>query len=190
MRYFSLFAVAVFFLLQSCDHRSREEALQKREARLNEKEQELLLKERSLQLKEIEIAKKQQSLDSLVVTDTLAKYNPALVGNWNVTMTCSETTCAGSAVGDTKTEAWEILYQNKNVIAKARVNDELVRVYSGIYTGNTLELAEMLTDSLPATTKIIARLQLVDDTRLQGQREIERKAENCRIVYRMEMNKK
>ena len=132
---------------------------------------------------------KQQSADSVSTIDTIAKYNPVLVSGWDVKMTCTETTCTGSAVGDTKTEVWDISYQENNVIAKAKVNGELVRVYSGIYTGNTLELSEMLAENISPSRKIIVRLQLINDTELQGQRTIERTDENCRIVYNMEMKK-
>lgn len=183
-----LFCLAIIFL-QGCDMRKREESLQKKEAALNEKEQQLLLKETTLQLKEEELAKKQQLLDSSLVSDTTAKYNPAIIGTWAVRMECTETTCAGSAVGDTKSELWEMSYQGNNVIAKAKVNEELVRVYSGIYTGNTLELIENRegTPDQPAT-KIIIRLRLVNDKQMEGLREIERIG-NCKIIYSMLMNK-
>lgn len=190
MKYPALFVLLLLLLLQGCNLRQQEDNLNKREAALNEKEQRLLLKERTLQLKEEELLKKQQLADSLLIADTIAKYDPALVGNWDVKMTCTETTCTGSAIGDTKAEIWDISYQENNVIAKAKVNDELVRVYSGIYTGNTLELSEMLPESAAPTRKIIVRLQLAGESKLQGQREIDRLEENCRIVYTMDMSKK
>ena len=177
-------------MLQGCDLRERETALEQREASLNEREQQLLLKEKSLQLKEEELLKRQQQMDSTAITDTTAQYNAALTGTWAVQMTCTETTCDGSAVGDTKTETWELSYQDRNVIAKASVNNELVRVYSGTYTGTTLELVETMQGSTQPAVKIVARLQLVNDNELTGQRVIERTSENCRIVYAMTMNKK
>jgi hypothetical protein len=189
MRFILIIALA-FYSLTGCDLREREEALESREATLNEREQELLLKEKSLQLKEEELTKRQQQMDSTVVADTTSKYNPALAGTWTVQMTCTETTCTGSAVGDSKTETWEISYQNRNVIAKAKVNDELVRVYSGTFNGTTLELAEAFEGAQQPVVKIIVRLQMTSDTQMEGQREIDRTAENCRIVYSMNMQKK
>ena len=57
-------------------------------------------------------------------------------------MTCIETTCPGSAVGDTKTETWDINYENNLIIAKAMANNKLVRVYTGSYDGTNLTLSE------------------------------------------------
>ena len=170
--------------------RKREESLQQKEAALNEKEQQLLLKEKTLQLQQEELDKRKLALDSALVADTTAKINPALVGTWNAQMTCTETSCPGSAVGDTKTETWEISYQGNNVIAKAKVNEELVRVYSGIYTGNTLELVETVDNAVQSTTKIVVRLTVASDSRLEGQREIERLNEKCKIIYALTLDKK
>jgi hypothetical protein len=185
-----LFISFLLITLAGCDYRSREEAIRKKEAALNEKEQQLLLKEKSLQLKEQELLQKQKVIDSTSAADTTARYNPNLIGLWNVQMTCTETTCAGSAVGDTKTETWEISYQDKNLIARAMVNDELVRVYSGIFTGNTIELVDVHEAGTPPGTKMIVRLTITDDSKLEGQRSIERPGENCRIVYTLVMDKK
>jgi hypothetical protein len=186
-----LFLPLLLLLLgQGCDLRKREESLQKKESTLHEKEQQLLLKEKSLQLKEEELAKMKLALDSTLIADTTAKVNPALVGTWNAQMTCTETTCHGSAVGDTKTETWEISYQDKHVIAKAKVKEELVKVYSGTLTGNALELVETIDNPAQATTKMIVRLTIVSETKLEGQREIERLNEKCKIVYALTLDKK
>ena len=185
-----LFLGLLFFLLQSCNLRTREETLQKRETALSVKEQELLLKEKTLQLKEEELASKQRAFDSSSRMLDTAKINPAIVGTWAVQMTCTQTNCSGSAVGDTKTETWELSYQKNNIIAKAKVNDDLVRVYSGILTGNALELTETHDASTQPSTKIVVRLQTTSDTKLEGQREITRLNEDCKIVYAMVMEKK
>jgi hypothetical protein len=181
-------------LLQGCDLRERETALEQQKAALDEREQQLLLREKTVELREAELAK-QQAIDTLrqdtIRRDTTAIINPALVGTWSVQMTCTETTCAGSAVGDTKTETWELSYQGMNVIAQAKANNELVRVYTGTYNGNTLELlGEAETVAQSAATKIIVRLQLVKDNELSGQREIDRLSDQCRIVYNIKMEKK
>jgi hypothetical protein len=178
-----------FFLLQGCDMRKREETIQAKEAQLNQKEQELLLREKTLQLKEDELAKKQQQIDSTAISDTTAQINTKLVGSWEVKMTCTETSCSGSAVGDTKNEVWDISYQDKSVLAKAKVNNELVRVYSGTYNGNILELAEAHNGTTQQSpTKIIVRLRLVNDLQMEGNREIERIGD-CKIIYSVLMGK-
>ncbi len=136
------------------------------------------------------MVKREQQIDSTRHTDSTAVYNAALTGTWEVQMTCSETSCPGSAVGDTKNETWEIAYQENNVIARAMVNNELVRVYSGIFTGNTLELVEAR-QAAPTQppTRMVVRLRLANENSMEGQREIERIGE-CKIIYQVSMTKK
>ena len=189
MKYLLILTLLIFLVLSGCDIRQREESLQKKEATLNEKEQQLLLRERTLQLREEELASWKQRMDSTTVADSTAKVDSSLIGTWAVQMTCTETNCPGSAVGDVKTENWEIGYQDRNVIAKAKVNNELVRVYSGFYTGNTLELLETHETQTQATAKMVVRLRIVNDKQLEGQREIERLAESCKIIYAVTMKK-
>lgn len=190
MKYFVPLLLLLLFSTQGCDLRKREEALTKKEAELNQKEQELVLREKTVQLKEEEFQKQQQVIDSARLIDTSAVYNAALTGMWDVKMTCTETSCPGSAVGDTRNETWEITYQEKSVVAKALANNDLVRVYSGFFTGNTLELVETRenTASQPAT-RMVVRLRPVSETQMEGQREIERIGE-CKIIYAVVMNKK
>ena len=184
-----LFLFLFFFFFQGCSLRQREEALTKKEAFLNQWEQELLLKEKTLQIKEEDLLKREQKIDSTSLLDSTV-YNAALNGTWDVTMTCTETSCPGSAVGDTKSETWEIAYQENKVIARAMANNQLVRVYSGFFTGNTLELVENVenTGNQPVT-RIVVRLRLSNENLLEGQREIERIGE-CKILYNMVLNKK
>ena len=176
-------------MLNSCTFDSKEKDLQQWENNLNQKEQELILREKTLELKEEELAKKDAYLDSTLKKDSTSKYDTSLIGNWNVKMVCIEATCTGSAVGDTKTEHWVISPQGSSFIAKVISGEKLVRVYSGIYTGNTLELiaqAEQASDH--RSTKMVARLHIVNATRMEGQREITRE-NDCKIIYTMEMNK-
>jgi hypothetical protein len=185
----TLFIIVFFsFLASGCDLRKREDELTKREAYLNQREQELLLKETTLQLKEEELVKREKKLDSTVVDSTV--YNAAIIGTWDVRMTCTETSCPGSAVGDTKTETWEIAYQENSVIARAMANNQLARVYSGFFTGNTLELVETrdAADNQPAT-RMVVRLRLSSDNLMEGNREIERIGD-CKIIYETVLNKK
>lgn len=190
MRYHFLLVLILTSFLPSCDLREREEALNQKEASLNEREQELLLREKTLQLREEDLVQREQKMDSTRLQDSVAVYNAALPGTWDVKMVGSETTCPGSAVGDTKNEIWEITYQENNVIARAMVNNELVRTYSGFFTGNTLELVDTR-ENVPGQppTRIVVRLRLAEENVLEGTREIERIGE-CKIVYQTVMNKK
>jgi hypothetical protein len=188
LRSFALLCLPLLLLLQGCDIDKREKALEKRSAELKQWEETLLLRENDLKLKEEELAQRARNRDSSA-RDSAFIYNPALIGSWAVQMTCTETTCAGSAVGDTKTEQWDISYQDNHVIAKALVGRELQRVYRGLYTGNTLELVEdrAVANGQPAT-RMIVRLRMVSNRTLEGQREIVREGE-CKIIYALQMEK-
>jgi hypothetical protein len=188
--FFCLFFCCV---LQGCDFGKREKELQQKAEELQQREQVLLLREATVRLREEELAERARTLDS-TARDSMARdsafvYNPSLIGNWAVQMTCTETTCPGSAVGDTKTEHWDLQYQDNRIIAKAIAGKDLVRVYSGMFTGNTLELEEArsATTAQPAT-RMVVRLQMVSNRAMEGQREIVREGD-CRIVYSVQMEK-
>jgi hypothetical protein len=194
MKWLLYLPLLIVFIISGCGLQEREAALQKRETELTRKEQELVVKEKDLQLKAEELADKEQQLKKAQQPDTLAHtpvnaFNPALAGKWNARMTCTETTCPGSAVGDTKTETWELSYQNERVIAKAMTGENLIRIYSGTYQNNLLELTENveLSPAGPAT-KMVVRLTLLNPTTLEGQREIIRSSD-CRIVYALQLIK-
>lgn len=175
-------------LLGSCADSGREAALKQKETELDQREQIILARERSVALREAALAQ-QRFHDSTATADTTHIVSSALVGNWNVRMTCTETSCPGSAVGDTRTEKWQMQYEGTSLVAKAMANDQLMRVYTGFYTGNTIELVEDPTNaSAPRAAKMVVRLRLVDSSRLEGEREIMRD-NNCKIVYATHMEK-
>jgi len=187
------FYILLTGLFLACGESSqRAGALQVKEDELNKKEQELLIKENSLLAREQELAKKEKLFDSTSrrpVNDTLTARVPALEGLWTVQMNCIETTCSGSAIGDTKTEQWEISLQNNRVTAKAESNNKLVRLYSGNYSGDVLELTAIQDSSQEAqSTKMIVRLQHPKDNKMEGERQILR-GEDCRIVYNLQLRK-
>jgi len=169
------------FVFSGCGIRQRETELDNRAAELAKREQELLLKEKTLQIKETELNERQQTLDS-TMSDT-SNFNPQISGNWNAKMTCTEATCPGSAVGDTKTEVWQFSYLNQNLVVKAFANNSLVRVYTGSYKDGNIVLNETVgaTEQSPAT-QFKVRLSLSNNGALEGSREIERSGE-CKIVY-------
>jgi hypothetical protein len=178
--------------LTGCGLRDREMELEKKTIEVNQKEQELLLKEKSLQIKEEELAHKEKLLDSSSnksAADSLAVLHPEIPGTWNVTMRCTETTCSGSAVGDTKNEQWVIGYQNNTVIANAISDNKLVRVYTGTFNNNSIELSTQPDSSdTDLKTKMIVRLLVTKENNMTGQREIIR-PEDCRIVYSLDLKK-
>ena len=189
-----IFIILAFamILTQSCSVREREKQIEQKLSEVSQKEQELLLKEKTLQLREEELSRREHALDSskaLAASDSAFIYNPAIVGNWSVRMNCTETTCAGSAVGDTKLENWEIVYQGDAVIARAQAGKELVRIYTGRYLGNTLQLTAQQQDTTAnQVTRMVVRIQEVRKNEWVGRREIIR-PEDCRIIYSLELKK-
>lgn len=175
------------FILSGCGIREREKAVQNKEQELARKEQELVTREEALRLKEEALTKKQQQIDS--TQQDSAFYNASITGLWNVRMVCIETNCPGSAIGDTKSETWDISYQNNKVIAKAMTDNTVVRTYVGDYSNNLLELRENIevSPNTPAT-EIVVRLTLLNNNSLEGQRQIIRSGD-CRIVYSVQLNK-
>ena len=167
---------------------NQEEQLRKREAALLQREQELDARQQAIQVKEEEILRRQMQIDSSMMTDSLSLLNPAMLGTWAVKMTCTETSCTGSAVGDTKTEQWQVGYEGQNLVVKAIANEQLVRVYTGSYMNDALELTAQPADSTQQATRMFVRLQMTQPNRMEGRREITRE-DNCKIVYAVEMTK-
>lgn len=147
-------------------------------------------KEQSLALKEEELNKRQQLPDSTrAAGDTTRTVNPVLAGHWDTKMTCTETTCTGSAVGDTKNEQWQFIYLGKTLTVKATANGQLIRVYKGYVNLNSVELVEDLTDAVaPSGAQMVVRLQLAGESKLEGEREILR-GNDCKIVYALQLEK-
>lgn len=184
--------ICLFFLstllISGCGIRERESSVQNKETALAQKEQELSLKEKTLRLKEEALAKREQQMDS-TQQDSASFYNPKIIGLWAAKMVCVETSCPGSALGDTKSEIWDISYQGNLVVAKAMTDDIVVRTYAGTYMNNFLELTENvdLSPNAPAT-RIVVRLALRDENTMEGKREIIRSGD-CRIIYSLQLNK-
>ena len=182
--------IVLMACISSCSLREREKEVERRTIELNEKEQQLLLKEQTLKLKEDELAIKESRLDSTVQLNTdldTTHTNPLYFGNWHVRMDCIETSCAGSAVGDSKIEQWTIDSADNGVIVRARVGTQLVRVYSGRQQGGYLNLSSEETGTAGGNVKMLVRLQLSGED-VEGRREITRPGE-CRIVYRLDLKK-
>lgn len=178
----------VLLFLAGCQNQEREKRLAQREAELAQREQELLIRENSLKMREQSLATTaQDSTQKPVAVDSALVGT--LVGTWTTLMNCIETDCQGSAIGDSKTEQWQITYEGGAFLVKATVNNQIARVYSGTLMGNALELTaqHLPNESLPDAS-ITAQLEIVGEQRLQGRRVIDR-PNTCRIVYALDMTK-
>lgn len=174
-------------LSSGCGLREREEAIELREREMAQREARLYQREQALAAREAELTLKSQRADS-IAQDTLLRFEPRLIGRWNTRMTCTETTCSGSAVGDVKSEVWEFAYEGNRLLVRALVKDRLVRIYRGENTVNGIRLMEEVTPADGTPTHIRVSLTLKDDNTLEGKREIVRE-EDCRIVYELQLKK-
>jgi chromosome segregation ATPase len=181
--YIPILLLLIFF--QSCGLNEREKNLKKLQQETAQKEQELLAWEQRLKLKEQELDHIKLSLDSAKKQiDSIGVHNPALIGKWTVKMNCTETTCEGSALGDTKTEQWEMSYKDSNVIVKAYAGPVLIRVYIGSYKNDVLKIV----DEKPNSGALIsATLNFTGAEKMEGSREIQQK--DCKIVYALNARK-
>jgi len=183
-----LFGSILVIASMGCSSRKQEDTLQKWEDSLARKEDELTARAKTLDIREAELRQKELQIDSLT-NDSSLSINPALAGLWNVKMSCTETTCAGSAVGDTKAEQWELSYQGHLLLAKAISDTRLIRIYTGQLNGNTADLIEQRKDSTQHPGIMMSvRLRIIDNSNMEGEREIVRE-KDCKIVYAISMQK-
>ena len=193
MKFRWIFVLFVFtgFVLSGCNLREREKALEKRAAQIDEKEQLLFVKEQSLEIREQMLNERQKELDSTsqkIANDSLFKNYPNLPGSWAVKMVCTETNCPGSAIGDTKNEQWDFTFHDNSIIATAISNNQMVRVYSGSGSGNSIRLTVQKDTADAQTAKMLVRLQNIKEKEMVGEREIIQEG-GCRIVYSLQLKK-
>lgn len=183
----SLFLLTMFLVAFSCTDTDSQKTLELREKEVEQKEQILKLWEDQLKSKELELISRQHQLDSLNRSDTLGVFNEKVVGSWKVTMQCIETTCEGSAIGDTKTEQWNISYQNNKVIVSAVSNQKVIRLYTGLFKDNSLKLAAQ-SASDETTMDVVLTPHPSMDKLMEGQRIINQSG-RCKIVYALKAAK-
>ncbi|GAA4469523.1 hypothetical protein GCM10023189_56680 [Nibrella saemangeumensis] len=183
------FLLLIMVTFSGCRLRERERELERRTTELNQKEQQLTLREQQLNQKEEELTKREKALTSPAdsTQDSTVVYNPNLVGRWSVQMRCTETSCEGSAVGDTRSLQWIISYKDNMVFVQALENNRLVRVYTGTFQEGALQLTAQQ-DPSAANTRMTVRLQFKTANTMEGQREITREG-NCRIIYAVGLTK-
>jgi len=177
----TIYFFVLVVLLQGCGFREREQNITKKERELVQREADLTVREQQVVLKEQLLKDKELLLDSTrKQIDSINSYNPAIIGTWLVKMKCIETSCEGSAIGDSKTEQWEISYDSTHtVIVKAFSGKRLARVYTGYYKSGNLELND--------ESAIHVVLSFSDKNKMEGTREITQ--ENCKIIYGLSADK-
>jgi VCBS repeat-containing protein len=187
LKLFIIYTLATVLFL-SCGKSDNRKTLEDREKEVQQKEQQLSVFEQQLKLKEQDLAKQQKQLDSLKSqNDTLGVFNVKLAGNWQVSMHCTEATCEGYAVGDTKTEQWSIAYEGNKVTVQAMANKKSVRTYSGLFTENSLKLKSLPPPDAQSKMSVTLSPHATNENLMEGQRVIDRG--NCRVVFSLKAEK-
>lgn len=184
MRKISILLFTLIVVLQSCGLSEREKKIKEQQEEIVKKEQQLILWEQRLKMKEQQLEYTRQSLDSAKKQiDSVGEKNPLVTGKWTIKMSCIETTCEGSALGDTKIEQWNFSYNGNTVVVKAYSGKVLTRIYVGSYKDNILHIVD---EQQNAGVMISAVLKIAND-RMDGKREIVQK--DCKIVYSLTAEK-
>jgi len=181
------FIIIISFLI-ACGNSEGSDQLKLRELKVTQKEEELKIFEQKLISRDIGLSSREELLDSLEhISDTTGIYNSKLIGNWTAIMKCTETSCEGSALGDTKTERWNIAYHNKRVVIKAMSNNTITRVYIGVYTETGLSLQSRQQEG-DVLNSMNIQLKQISDEKMEGIREINQGG-NCKIIYSVGLSK-
>ncbi|OJV51989.1 MAG: hypothetical protein BGO31_10000 [Bacteroidetes bacterium 43-16] len=190
-----LIYVSTFLLitasLSSCGFEERKKALDAREVSLRDREQSLLMKEKMLtQLEDsIKLSIAQQDSMTLSLKNLGLPLPDSLQGTWNINMLCTQTSCSGSAVGDTRKESWTFSGgDSTGVYVKAMQGENLVRVYSGIYDGSGFILSTPNVSGDPNATSMNVKLAVNTPDKLSGTRIIQQ-ADGCTITYKIDADR-
>lgn len=179
--FFFLFLSIIFC---SCDSGSNQTILKDslilKDKQIDSLEKQLRIKEDSLKL----LASLQDT--SSKTNDTIGVYKPELIGRWNVTMQCIETSCEGPAVGDVKNEQWEVSYEGTILVAKVISANKVTRTYKGMFINKHIELKNIESTS---NTQMTVTLQEGGQAgSFEGIREILRGVD-CRIRHSVKLQK-
>lgn len=185
MRTISLgLAFVITLMVIACQNSSSQ-----REAELAKKEKELLEKEKELLQKENETLQAQQAQEQEVKREAEKNrekgYSPSsIVGNWEVAMNCTSSDCSNSAVGDIRTETWQIQFRDNKIKVTVTNSDTQVKEYEGTLNGNTLTLKSTRTAGF-STGKATINVSLQDDNQMTGTREVLKGSGStiCKIEY-------
>jgi hypothetical protein len=183
------FSWSLLLLLVGCDYSDREQALRRKETALNQREAELINRERIVEAAEAKLKAAKVGRDVTLKPDSSRYYQPALTGDWQVRMTCTESNCTGFAVGDSRTEQWTVSYIGYTLFVRAMTKNTFIRSYNGYAFENSIELSERR-DSTRASSdvRMKIRLQLSDSSSMSGDREIVQD-NNCKVVYALQLKK-
>lgn len=185
----ALVGIFLLLIMYGCGFEERRKELDTREQSLVTREQAVMLKEKQLQLLEDSLRKTSDKNDSTNLPQIQGLPFPdSLAGNWNVNMVCTQTNCSGFAVGDIRKEQWQLAKNETGVSVRAMQGDKLIRVYTGIFTGENLRLSTPASDSIRTTAKMTVALKIDNINKMSGQRSITQ-SDGCGATFKVDMDK-
>lgn len=179
-----IFLLLFTIILFSCSNQ-QEQQLKEQSLALDKLKDSLSVRARELDLKAQELEKREQMLDSTNTNMPEGIVNPNLTGKWQVKMTCAETNCSGSAIGDVRNEQWNIAYRNDLFIVEGLADGAVNTLYTGLYNGQEMQLNS---GASSAGTTISIVLTPAENGNMVGRREVTQ-AGGCKIFYRLNLNK-
>lgn len=194
----TFFSIFLILLCIACNDNTRKSELNRRQLIIDEKEQSLVELEKKLLIREQQLAQREKTIDSLqrnlnqndsVVSPVdSVEYASLFGGLWSVRLDCTLSTCENFAVGDTKTETWNLGTDGKRVVAQVVSALPGTKIFTGSVEQHTLYLQETLQPSdSNAVSKNELRLNILSNNEISGERELTR--QNCRVLYKVLMRK-
>jgi hypothetical protein len=184
--YLTLMLVSIFF---GCKQDGQNSELSAREKEIVKEEQRLTAWQEQLELREKRLITREKKTDSLrAIVDTLGVYNQNLIGSWKVSMNCTESSCEGYVIGDSKTERWEISYQGKRILAKAYSGKKFIRTYIGSNNDNVIVLQVQPAPGTQTKMEVTLAFNPNKNTVMTGERIIT-KVENCTTTFALSAEK-
>ncbi len=180
--YIGIASLLIAGLLYSCQDKERD-------LRLQQKEQELLAKEKELKALESDYKRLLRLSDSLYAqrVDTIPAIPEEYLGRWNGKMVCTESDCPDHAVGDQRSDVWEITTDGKRVQSRVYDKEKLIRVYNGTYGDEGLKLKYVSDSTAKRQTEMTILLNEFKEGRIRGTRKIS--TDGCKAVYSVDLNR-
>jgi hypothetical protein len=176
-----------YIALASCREAGRDQALNARDSALQQREAYLQHWQDSLDIRARELSARERALDSLKAGRAFGIVDSTLVGDWKAAMTCTEAGCSGSAVGDTRTESWNLTYHSDTVVIVSKQKNALARVYVGSFDGTTLTARWIGSDT--AATDMRLELRSTQPAVMNGTRTIDHRDAKCQVVYDIDLTR-
>lgn len=179
-------AATILFLFSSCN-----ENIKRKELEIQKREQAVLQKEKSIALIESDYLKLQKMRDSIIsIQDSISVHVLPIdiQGRWNGKLVCTESNCTDYVVGDVRMDEWEISEDKGNIIAKNINKVGVIRVYTGKYEGNSIQLFSESEPTSPKNRHFKIEFTTMTEKKLSGFREI-RVDNSCLSKFTIELSR-